>query len=119
MPAKDEQPVFTHHQKVVAARDLPGIPAGTKGKVLLITGLSWIRYRVLFANGVEQGMLNAPDLTTPALWANLARAEADAEREVQRDAHRSEMLASIGMAPGPNGNAVPLEDPAAPSTPTA
>lgn len=45
-------------QKVVAAADLPGVPAGTKGFVLVAYGLSWPRYRVRFDNGVELGNLD-------------------------------------------------------------
>lgn len=33
--------------------DLPGVPAGTEGKVILANGFNWQRYRVLFSNGVE------------------------------------------------------------------
>ena len=46
------------HAKVRAVADLPGVPDGTKGKVLQVTGVTWIRYRVLFANGVEIGLLD-------------------------------------------------------------
>ena len=46
------------HAKVRANIDLPGVPAGMKGKVLQKTGLTWIRYRVLFENGVEHGLLD-------------------------------------------------------------
>jgi len=46
------------HQKVRAWVDLPSVPAGTPGKVLQVGGVSWIRYRVLFDNGVEQGLLD-------------------------------------------------------------
>jgi hypothetical protein len=57
-------PAFKVHEKVKAADDLPGIPKGTKGKVLVVSGIDWIRYRVLFDNGVERGMLNEADLAT-------------------------------------------------------
>lgn len=46
------------HAKVRAWVDLPGVPIGTPGKVLQVTGVSWIRYRVLFENGVQQGLLD-------------------------------------------------------------
>lgn len=46
------------HDKVRAWIDLPGVPIGTPGKVLVVSGVSWIRYRILFANGVEQGLLD-------------------------------------------------------------
>ncbi len=53
------------HDKVVANIDLPGVPAGTKGKVLQKTGLTWIRYRVRFDNGVEHGLLDGRHLARP------------------------------------------------------
>ena len=84
MPRKDDTPVFKQHQKVVAARDLPGIPAGTPGKILLINGLAWVRYRVLFEGRIERGMLNADDLTTPQAWAAEVRERELAERQARR-----------------------------------
>ena len=46
------------HEKVRANVDLPGVPAGTPGKVLVVSGVTWMRYRVLFANGIEHGLLD-------------------------------------------------------------
>ncbi len=46
------------HDKVVAKVDLPGVPAGTEGRVLLANGFNWQRYRVLFVNGIEVGDLD-------------------------------------------------------------
>jgi hypothetical protein len=56
-PHKDQLALKTH-DRVVALADLPGVPAGTEGKVLLANGFNWLRYRVLFANGVELGDLD-------------------------------------------------------------
>jgi hypothetical protein len=53
------------HAKVRANIDLPGVAAGTKGKVLQKTGVTWIRYRVLFDNGVEIGLLDGRHLVKP------------------------------------------------------
>ena len=47
------------HDKVEATTNLPGVPAGTKGKVLLANGMNWRRYRVLFDNLQELGHLDA------------------------------------------------------------
>jgi hypothetical protein len=89
MAQRDDDVVFKKHQKVVAARDLPGIAAGTPGKILLINGLSWVRYRVLFEGPIERGMLSADDLTTPAAWA-AEQAEVDAaRRKAEREARRA------------------------------
>ncbi len=38
--------------------DLPGVAAGTQGKVILANGFNWQRYRVLFPGGVEVGDLD-------------------------------------------------------------
>ena len=50
------------HDRVLAAVDLPGVPVGTRGKVILKNGFSWIRYRVLFEtdhpNGSDVGSLD-------------------------------------------------------------
>jgi hypothetical protein len=56
------------HEKIVAAVDLPGVPAGTRGKVLVVNGLTWIRYWARFANGVELGQLNRSELARPGDW---------------------------------------------------
>jgi len=47
------------NQKVVAIVDMPGVPAGTKGKVTLANGFNWLRYSVLFANGARKSFLDA------------------------------------------------------------
>lgn len=46
------------HDKVIAIADLPGVPNGTKGKVILANGMNWRRYRILFDNGQELGHLD-------------------------------------------------------------
>ncbi len=49
---------FKRKDRVVAAQDLPGVPEGTPGTVVMVTGLSWIRYRVQFDNGFEVNLLD-------------------------------------------------------------
>ena len=49
---------FKRRDRVVAAEDMPGVPEGTPGTVVMVTGLSWIRYRVSFDNGVEINLLD-------------------------------------------------------------
>ncbi len=58
-------------QKVVATTDLRGVPEGTKGKVLLVNGFEWIRYRVLFDNGVDIGTLDRKYVGTADEYADL------------------------------------------------
>ena len=49
---------FSLKDRVVAADDRPGVPAGTPGTVIQVSGLSWIRYRVRWDNGVEQNLID-------------------------------------------------------------
>jgi hypothetical protein len=53
---------FSVKQRVVAAHDLEGVPAGTAGTVVSVNGLSWTRYRVTFENGVELNLLDGSHL---------------------------------------------------------
>ena len=48
--------------RVRAIVDLPDVAEGTEGKVILANGFNWLRYRVLFANGVERGDLDGRQL---------------------------------------------------------
>jgi hypothetical protein len=78
--ASNGEGTLRRHEKVVAAVDLPGVPAGTPGKVFLVSGISWIRYRVRFANGAEIGTLDRSVLATRDEWAERERAERRARR---------------------------------------
>ena len=60
-------------ERIVATEDMPGIPAGTTGKVILPEGLTWIRYWVRFDNGVVRGTLDRRKLARPGEWAELVR----------------------------------------------
>ena len=54
---------FRVKDEVEAADDsLRGVPAGTPGKIVGVSGLAWIRYRVQFANGVERNLGDAKHL---------------------------------------------------------
>jgi hypothetical protein len=78
--ADDNDDGFSRHEKVVATEDLPGIPAGTKGKVMLVDGINWIRYRVLFDNGVERGTIDGKYLTSRKDWDRAAAERVAAQR---------------------------------------
>ena len=62
MPAATTE--FRRKQIVVAREDLPGVPAGTTGIVLVSVGLTWERYRVRFDNGVEIGSIDVKKLAS-------------------------------------------------------
>lgn len=61
--AKRAEGGLKEKQRVVAASDLPGVPAGTKGWILVAYGITWPRYRVLWENGAESGNVDAKYLT--------------------------------------------------------
>lgn len=62
---------FARKDRVVAAVDMPGIPAGTRGEVIFVEGFSWIRYWVRFENGVVRGSLNRNKLARPREWQRI------------------------------------------------
>lgn len=39
--------------KVVSTVELPGVPSGSEGRVILANGFQWQRYWVRFTNGTE------------------------------------------------------------------
>ena len=61
---------YVRKDRVVAAEDRPGVPEGTPGRVVMVTGLSWIRYRVRFDNGVELNLLDGRYLRPAASKAH-------------------------------------------------
>jgi hypothetical protein len=50
--------------KVVATADLRNVPEGTAGKVIVVNGLTWIRYWVRFDNGEVLGSIDRSKLAT-------------------------------------------------------
>jgi hypothetical protein len=66
--ATDPNSQLTKRAKVVARTDLRDVPEGTPGRVILIDGLTWIRYWVRFDNGVYLGSINRADLATADEW---------------------------------------------------
>jgi hypothetical protein len=103
---------FKRNEWVKNLDDLPGVPAGTKGRVYLIEGFSWTRYRVLFDNGVDVGSLDASVLARPrdfrAALERREQAAAAAEEAAEAAASASEEAASTdGDGKTVNGVAVP------------
>ena len=74
-----DQLALRANDRVRSTVELAGVPAGTEGKVLLANGFNWLRYRVLFANGVEMGDLDGRQLEPAGRTAKrLAKAAAKA-----------------------------------------
>jgi hypothetical protein len=71
--AVDTETPLKTKTKVVATQDLPAVPEGTPGRVLLVNGFTWLRYRVLFENGVDIGTLDRKYLATPIEYQELLR----------------------------------------------
>jgi hypothetical protein len=63
--------------RVVSTVEMKGVPRGTTGKVIFVQGLSWIRYWVLFDNGIRVGTLDRSKLATLADWENKAGSSAE------------------------------------------
>ena len=94
---------FRRRQKVVAAVDLPGVPAGTPGKVWFVTGVTWVRYHVVFENGVELSNVDGSDIADRKQWqADRAADELaalNAERAAASERARAEALANLATGP--------------------
>ncbi len=65
-------PALKENDRVIATVDLKRVPRGTTGKVIMVSGLNWIRYWVWFDNGERIGTLHRNKLATLAEWENKA-----------------------------------------------
>jgi hypothetical protein len=96
---------FKRNEWVKNLDELPRVPAGTKGRVYLVEGFTWTRYRVLFDNGVDIGSLDGAVLARPRdFGAALERREQAAAAEAA--AEETEAAAEEGAAPGDEGKTV-------------
>jgi hypothetical protein len=98
----DRTTPFRKKDRVVAAVDLPGIPAGTTGKVTFVAGFDWIRYWVRWDNGVQRGSINRKHLVRPGepYGEELARLEAEAAEVTAAPAVSAEGAGEAGGAGG-------------------
>ena len=94
---KDSQ-LFKRNSKVVAAIDLPDIPEGTPGKVMTVNGLTWIRYHVLFENGVERSSIHNEWLSSVDDYEKRKNEAERAAYRAQRQAERQAALVASGTA---------------------
>jgi hypothetical protein len=63
--------------KVESTVELPGVPVGTQGVVMLANGFNWLRYRVRFDNDVELSDLDGRNIKPAGRTARkLARRDA-------------------------------------------
>ncbi|HEX8804410.1 MAG TPA: hypothetical protein VF743_09455 [Acidimicrobiales bacterium] len=78
----------------------PGVPEGTRGRVLLVDGFAWTRYRVLFENGVDVGSLDGSTLARPRQFE-----EALARRAAAEEAEEAAVEAATDAGAGGDGAA--------------
>lgn len=98
------KPTLSTNERVFAAVDLKGVPAGTPGKVIHVQGLSWIRYWVWFDNGLRMGTIHRDKLSTAAEWerrfAVTEVAAVAAGGAAVAEASGGTALESVGGVPG-------------------
>ena len=114
MPKNDTLPHNLQKKEIVkAAINLRGVPEGTMGRVILSSGLDWVRYWVAFENGVEIGSLHRDKLVREAEWdAYLVQRErsqeiAESDSEGQDSSGGSDSLSSGSGGVEVNGVLVP------------
>lgn len=90
---------FTRHQKIVAARDLVGVPEGTPGRILYVAGYTWRRYRILFENGVERGNLDGQVLMARDEWDERRRQQVIEERRLEHERREAELRSQVVAGP--------------------
>jgi hypothetical protein len=102
-PKISTEKLFRRRQKIAAAVDLPGVPAGTFGKVWFVSGVTWIRYHVDFDNGVEIANVDGAQLIDRKVWIaeqeERDRVALEAERAEAREKARAEALANLATEP--------------------
>jgi hypothetical protein len=91
-------------ERVVLTTDLPGIAAGTPGKVIVVEGLTWIRYWVRFDNGIVRGSLNRKVLARPSEWTEIVRRREAGEQDVTAE-DSAVSVAADGAAAADGGGA--------------
>lgn len=87
--------VFKRGETVKTLDPLPGVPQGEKGRLYLVNGLVWTRYRVLFENGVDIGSIDGSSLARPA----------DYDDALERRARAAEATQAAASDTGSDGEA--------------
>ena len=99
---------FRKGEKVMATRDIDGVPGGTEGKIQLVNGLgNWNRYWVLFEGERQLGQIDHNDLVRPnqlQLWIERKEAaEAAAEQSAAAAEEAAEAATDGGGGDGGGG----------------
>lgn len=104
---------FHRNDKVKALEDLPGVPQGTRGRVELVAGFTWTRYRVAFENGVDLGTIDGSRLAKAkqyeAALVERERGASTALEEASTNGDSEEAAtAAVGEGKTVNGVDVPV-----------
>ena len=101
---------FRRGETVKTLDALPGVPEGTRGRVNLVAGFAWTRYRVLFENGVDVGSLDGSTLARPKQFdeALTRRTQAaQAEQAVAEEGEAGDGALAAGEGKTVNGVSIP------------
>jgi len=101
---------FRRNERVKTLDELPGVPLGTEGRVLLVDGFTWTRYRVTFDNGYDLGSIDGSHLSRPGEFdAALAQREAAGRQEAVAETADDDGGAAAATGEGKvvNGVSVP------------
>ena len=85
---------FKRNETVKTLDALPGVPQGTTGRLYLVDGFAWTRYRVLFDNGVDVGSLDGSSLARPRDY------EAALERRARAESAEEVAVSAAGSGDG-------------------
>jgi hypothetical protein len=89
---------FRRGETVKTLDALPGVPEGTRGRVELVAGFAWTRYRVLFENGVDVGSLDGSTLARPKQFDEALTRRAEATQVEEATAEEVEAGAGAAAA---------------------
>ena len=109
----DPDTPFKKNEIVSATIDLPGVPAGTQGRIKVINGIDWRRYWVFFDNGVELGQLDEDELVRPRHWDHWHEQKAAAEAAAAASAEAAAAGAEAGGEAGGDAAGSDPNDPLA------
>ena len=96
--AKRDGSVLPPKTRVVATKDLVGVPMGTSGRIEMVNGLTWMRYWVQFDNGVWLGSVDAGAVVAERDWPLFELQRAEAEARAAEEATRPPVEAAPAAA---------------------
>ncbi len=104
---------FRRNEKVISTEAIGHVPEGTKGKVMLVNGFSWIRYWVHFDDGTDVGSIDQTKLVRAKEWKDFlaerkARAEAPDVTEAAVSADDADAEGGGSSAEGATVNGVTI-----------